>query len=115
MRAIRLASPSTDLFGIAAASVVARSHDLITVIRDGLHIFSSTSGAFPGFTAFQPLHSPRPPASAAGTSDALTSIIGLHIGRGTLVEVALPGFGAALSHNVDAQEFVNALWSRLRR
>ena len=106
---------STDLFGIAAASVVARSHDLITVIRDGLHIFSSTSGAFPGFTAFQPLHSPRPPASAAGTSDALTSIIGLHIGRGTLVEVALPGFGAALSHNVDAQEFVNALWSRLRR
>lgn len=106
---------ATDLFGIEAASVVARSQDLITVIRDGLHIFTATSGAFPGFTSFQPIHAPRPPASAAGTSNALTSIIGLHVGRGTLVEIALPGFGAAVAHNVDAQEFLGSLWGRLRR
>jgi hypothetical protein len=105
---------STDLFGVAAASL-ARSHDLITVIRDDLHIFASTSGAFPGFTVFQPLHAPRPPASAAGTSNATTSIIGFHAGKGTVVEVALPGFGTALTHNVDAQEFVGSLWSLLRR
>jgi hypothetical protein len=106
---------STDLFGIAAASVVVRSHDLITVIRDNLHIFAATSGAFPGFTTFQPLHSPHPPASAAGTSNSLTSIIGVHVGRGTLVEIALPGFGGAVAHNVDAQEFLGTLWGRLRR
>ncbi len=106
---------STDLFGIAAASIVARSHDLITVIRDDLHIFSATSGAFPGFTMFQPLHAPHPPPSAAGTSNSLTSIIGVHVGRGTLVEIALPGFGAAVAHNVDAQEFLGTLWGRLRR
>lgn len=105
---------STDLFGVAAADL-ARSHDLITVIRDGLHIFSSTSGAFPGFNTFQPLHAPHPPASAAGTSDATTSIIGIRVGRGTVVEVGLPGFGAALANNVDAQEFLGSLWSRLRR
>ena len=101
---------STDLFGVAAASIVARSHDLITVIRDDLHIFTATSGAFPGFTMFQPLHAPHPPASAAGTSNSLTSIIGMHVGRGTLVEIALPGFGAAVAHNVDAQEFLGTLW-----
>ena len=106
---------STDLFGVAAASIVARSHDLITVIRDDLHIFTATSGAFPGFTMFQPLHAPHPPASAAGTSNSLTSIIGVHVGRGTLVEIALPGFGAAVAHNVDAQEFLGTLWGRLRR
>ena len=106
---------STDLFGIAAASVVVRSHDLITVIRDDLHIFTATSGAFPGFSTFQPLHSPHPPASAAGTSNSLTSVIGVHFGRGTVVEIALPGFGAAAAHNVDAQEFLGTLWGRLRR
>ncbi len=105
---------STDLFGVAAAAL-ARSHDLITVIRDDLHIFTATSGAFPGFTSFQPLHAPRPPASAAGTSNATTSIIGVHVGRGTLVEVALPGFGAAVASNVDAQEFLGSLWTFLRR
>jgi hypothetical protein len=105
---------STDLFGVAAASL-ARSHDLITVIRDNLHIFATTSGAFPGFTTFQPLHAPRPPASAAGTSSATTSIIGVPVGRGTLVEVALPGFGTAVTRNVDAQEFLGSLWTFLRR
>lgn len=106
---------STDVFGVAAASTVARSQDLITVIRDDLHIFSGTSGAFPGFTMFQPLHAPHPPASAAGTSTTTTSVIGLRVGRGTLVEVALPGFGAAVAHNVDAQAFLGSLWGLLRR
>jgi hypothetical protein len=114
------APASTDLFGVRPGPLVSHSHDLITVIDDGLGIFSTTSGAFPGFSSFQPLHPPRAAVaaggtSAAGTSDQTTSIIGFPLGRGTVVEIGLPGFGSALAGNVDAQELVGRLWTVLRR
>jgi hypothetical protein len=109
------APADTDLFGVRAGRLVIGNHDLITKIIDRLGIFSTTSGAFPGYSSFVVLQSPRPAMSSAGTSDQTTSIIGFGFGRGTVVEVGLAGFGSSLASNVDAQEFVGQLWGVLGR
>lgn len=113
---------ATDIFGARPGSVIPRSGGLILVLNDGLGIFTTTSQAFPGFKSFQPITPPdaaaSAPSSAAGTSDSNVSIVGFKVGRGTVVEVGLPGFGASLApsaHNVDAQELVRQLWTVLGR
>jgi hypothetical protein len=106
---------SADPLGAHPGAIVTRSTDLITVIRDGLGIFSGTSGAFPGYKSFQPFSVPAPAqiASGAGTSDTTPSIVGYKLGRGIVVNVGLVGFGSSLARNVDAQELVNRLWQVL--
>jgi hypothetical protein len=108
----------TDIFGARPGSLVTNNRDFILTIKDGLGIFATTSGAFSGFRTFQPfgdLPAPAGPiASAAGTSNQTPSIIGFPLGRGTVVEVGLPGFGMSLAGgNTDAQELVQRLWTVL--
>jgi hypothetical protein len=93
--------------------VVTGNRDLITVVTDRLGIFSTTSGAFPGYSSYAVLQPPQPALSSAGTSDQTLSIVGFGSGRGTVVEIGLPGFGTSVAGNVDAQEFVGRLWSVL--
>lgn len=112
------APAAADAFGARPGQVVSRSGDLIFVIQDQLGIFSSTSGALPGYREFQPfaaaVASPAQPiSSAAGTSSSTQSIIGFHFGRGIVVEIGLPGFGSSVARNVNAQELVGRLWSVL--
>lgn len=111
------ARASADAFGARPGPVVAHSSDLVTVIRDGLGIFSTTSGAFAGFTSFQPVTSVAPPAgriaSSAGTSDGTAGIVGFDLGHGIVVEIGLAGFGSSLAGNVDSQELVTRLWTVL--
>jgi hypothetical protein len=111
---------ATDVFGARPGALVTHSRDFILVIKDGLRIFSTTSGAFPGFNSFQPFGAVAAPAgpiaSAAGTSNSTASIIGFPLGRGTVVEIGLPGFATSLQHgNTDTQELVRRLWSVLSR
>jgi hypothetical protein len=104
-----------DIFGARPGPLVAQSRDLIIVTEDRLGIFSTTSGAFPGFSSFQPFVSVVSPggqvASAAGTSRSTSSIVGFPLGRGFVVEIGLPGFGASLARNTDTQELVARLWT----
>src|SRR5581483_7859722 len=97
--------------------LVTGNKDLITVVRDGLGIFASTSGAFSGYSSFEPL---TPPAGSHSVSEAAAatdgpSIAGYTLGRGSVVNIGLVGFGSSLGHNVDAQELVSKLWSVLGR
>ena len=88
------------------------------MIRDGLGIFSQTSGAFPGFHNYQSIPavaSPGQVASEAGATTSAPSIVGYRLERGTVVDIGLIGFGSALAHNVDAQELTNSLWKMLSR
>lgn len=118
-RALHPTGPSTaDIFGLRPGPFVARSHDLILVLKDGLGIFSTTSSAFPGFDSFQPFVAVAAPAgqieSAAGTSGSTASIVGFPFGRGIVVEIGLSGFGAGVVHgNTNAQELVRRLWTVL--
>jgi hypothetical protein len=111
------AAAAADIFGAHPGAVVAHSTDLLTVIKDGLGIFSGTSGAFGGFGSYQPIASvsapAQPIASAAGAGSGGPAIAGFSLGRGIVVEIGLPGFGSSLAGNVDAQELVSRLWKVL--
>ncbi|MBV9917701.1 MAG: hypothetical protein JO153_14440 [Solirubrobacterales bacterium] len=102
-----------DIFAVRQGQLVTGSRDLIAVIRDRLGIFAGTSGAFPGFNSFQVLQPSRPPASAAGTSDQTTSVVGFRFGLGTVVEIGLVGFGTSLASDVDAQQLLGKIWRLL--
>lgn len=108
---------ATDPLGARPGPLVTHSSDLITVIRDSLHIFSATSGVFQGYAAFQPLRSVAAPAtvlSAAGTTSSTPAVVGYRLGKGLVVDVGLVAFGSSLAHNVDAKELVQAVWKLLR-
>ncbi len=111
------APASSDVFGARPGTVVINNTDLITVIEDGLRIFSGTSGAFQGYRSFEPIHvmAPGRLLSAAGTTNSTQAIVGYQLGRGTVVDVGLVGFGSSLAHNLDARELVSRLWTLLRR
>jgi len=107
----------TDAFDARFGQIVNGNTDLITVIRDGLGLFNSTSGAFSGYRAFQPI---MPPSGARSVSEAATStggpsIVGYSLGKGMVVDIGLIGFGSSVASNVDAQELVSRLWSVLGR
>ncbi len=106
---------ATDALGARPASALVHTSALITVITDGLGIFSGTSLAFPGFGSYEPIVPPSQPPSAAGPTTASLSIVGYHLGSGIVVEVGLAGFSSSLRRDVDAQEFVNRLWQVLGR
>jgi hypothetical protein len=104
----------TDAFGARPGTPVTGNRDLLTVISDGLHIFTGTSGAFSGVRTFQPI---TPAASelvsVAGTSTSTPGIIGFALGHGAVVDVGVAGFASALPHNADFQEFLARVWSLL--
>jgi len=108
---------AADAFGARAGPVVTGSSELITEAKDGLGIFSHTSGALAGFRDYQPIASVAPPAqpiaSAAGTSASTAAIAGYRLGGGTVVEVGLGGFGSSLAANIDSQELIGRLWAVL--
>jgi hypothetical protein len=110
------APAAADIFGVRPGAVLTNAHDLITVARDGLGIFSSTSGALAGYRSYEPL-APGPQAfsSAAGVGGRAATVAGFRLGRGTVVEIALGGFGSSLARNVDAQELIARLWQVLGR
>jgi hypothetical protein len=108
----------TDALGARPRPVVSRNSELIGVLTDGLGIFSTTSGVFTGFDSYQPfapLVSGEEIASEAGVSSSSPSIIGYRLGRGTVVDIGLPGFGSRLAHDVDAKELIDQVWTVLTR
>ena len=107
---------STDAFGARPAALVTGNSDLITVIRDGLGIFTNTSGAFSGYRSFEPITPPPShTVSEAATSTAGPSIVGYRLGKGLVVDIGLVGFGSSLARNVDAKELISRVWSVLSR
>jgi hypothetical protein len=115
-----VANPSTpsgtDALGAHLGHVTGTGGELITVISDQLGVLSTTSGVFAGFHTFQPITGIQPPGqvlSQAGTGPATSAIVAFSLGRGTVLDIGLPGFGSALAHDVDAKELWNRLWTVL--
>jgi hypothetical protein len=109
------AALATDPFGARHGALVPRTTALITMLDDGLGIFSSLP-AISGFDSYQPI---TPPAakrtSEAGVALGVPAVTGFTAGRGSVVEVGLAGFGSALARNVDAQGLLTNLWHLLSR
>jgi hypothetical protein len=109
------ASP-TDVFGARPGRLSLTRGALILVGKDGLRIFSGTSGAFRGYPSYQPFAGVTPPAtiaSEAGVTTTAPTIIGYRYGNGTVIYIGLPGFGSSLAHNFDAQQLIGRVWSVL--
>jgi hypothetical protein len=107
---------ATDALGARTGRLTGTAGQLIGVIDDQLGIFSTTSGVLAGFHAYQPITGVAPPGqilSQAGTTSGASAVLGYGLGRGTVVDIGLPGFGSALAHNVDAKELWNRLWTVL--
>jgi FlgD Ig-like domain len=107
---------SADALSARPGTLVTHNTDLITVIEDQLHIFSATSGAFQGYSSFEPIQvvPPGKLLSAAGNTNTTPSIVGYQLGRGDVIDIGLVGFGSSLAYNVDAKELVQTLWGLLR-
>ena len=91
---------------------------LLLVDRNGQHLFASRSEALSGFHRFQafgPVQAPAHLLTSVGVSPSAPAVIGYALGRGTVVDVGLPGFGSGLAHNVTAQGFVGRVWMQLLR
>jgi hypothetical protein len=124
-RAVTVSGPSAtnptgpspaDVFGARLGPVVHNSHDPLVVIRDGLGIFTSTSGLLTGFSSYQPIPSVAAAVlSEAGVSEAAPSIVGYRLGRGIVVEIGLPGFASRVSDDIDARQLMNGVWAVLSR
>jgi hypothetical protein len=105
-----------DIFGARPGALVSGSRDLVTVISDALRIFSGTSGAFTGVRNFQSIKPPGSEAvSVAGTSPQTPTIIGFGLGRGSVVEIGVSGFGSSLPRSVGFQELLARVWGLLSR
>jgi flagellar hook assembly protein FlgD len=109
---------AADIFGAHSGPLTATRGALILAGKDELKLFTGTSGAFRGFSSYQPFTSVTLPltiASAAGTTTSSSAIIGFRLGRGTVIEIGIPGFGAALARKFDAQQILSRIWTVLSR
>jgi hypothetical protein len=106
----------TDALAARPGALVTGSSGPIAEISDGLGIFTGTSGVLSGFHSYQPIGSVAPPAqvlSEAGVTGTAPSIVGYRLGRGTVVDIGLPGLGTRLAHDVAARQLVNRVWTVL--
>jgi hypothetical protein len=107
---------AVDLLGARPGQLVSRPSGLIGVVKDNLNLFG-TSGTFQGYSAYQSftVEVPGGASSAVGATTNAPVIVGYHLGRGTVVQIGLAGFGSSLRNNVDAQELIIRLWQVLAR
>ncbi|MBV9194771.1 MAG: hypothetical protein JO168_11560 [Solirubrobacterales bacterium] len=105
----------TDALSAQPGALVTHAADLIVVSQDRLGIFQGTSGALGGYRSYQPFTvvAPAQALSEAGATPTAPSIVGYRLGRGTVVDIGLPGFGASLAGNVDAHELLARIWKVL--
>lgn len=107
------AAASIDTLG-AKPGPLQRVNGLLAFTKDDLGIFSN-GGTFQGYSEYQPFTVPGGPSSEAGTTTNAPAIVGYHLGRGTVVQIGLVGFGSSLRTNVDAQTLILRLWQVLKR
>lgn len=104
-----------DPFGARHGALVARTSAQILVLPGRLGVFGGLP-AISGFSSYQPIYPPSGvPAAGFGIATGVPAVTGFRIGHGTVVEIGLPGFGASLAGNLDAQQLLATLWGLLAR
>jgi hypothetical protein len=100
---------AVDPFGARPGAVTGADGQLVGEIEDGLGIFRGTAGLFAGFPSYEPVTPPpdATPLSEAGVSSSQPSIVGFGLGRGIVVEIALPGFGSRLVRDASIRQLLD--------
>jgi hypothetical protein len=107
-----------DPFGARRGPVTPTGGELISATGDDFALFSN-AGEFSGFNQYQPVAPPARAAhgaiSVAGIGSGAPAIVAFRYGRGTVIEVGLPGLAASLANNADAQQLLANAWQILSR
>jgi hypothetical protein len=97
-----------DWLGARPGRPVSLAGARLAVMRDDLRLFRGAAARLGGFASMQPFTAPAPVLSAAGTSPGGEAVVAYRLGRGTVVDVGLVGFGSALARNRAAQALLSA-------
>jgi hypothetical protein len=112
IRGSRALDPSpparVDSLGARPGRPVSARGARLTVARDDLGLFRGAAAKLGGFTSVQPFTAPAPVLSAAGTGPGQDAAVAYRLGRGTVIDVGLVGFGSALGRNRGAQALLSA-------
>jgi hypothetical protein len=106
---------AVDPFGVRHGTVSPAGGQIISSLTtDHLGIFSTAAALqFPSYQVLSP--PPGTVLSAGGVADSAVSILGFHLGAGTVVEAGLPAFGSSLSADVDSGELLSRVYQSVLR
>lgn len=108
---------SADMLGAHVGAVAPTRGALILAGRDQLHLFAGSSGTlrYPAYQSFPGLSGSLQLASEAGVSPTSPAVIGYRLGRGTVLDIGLPGFALSLGSNFDGQQLLTGAYRVLVR
>ena len=114
-RALNPTAPSAaDALGARVGGLAAKTAAPVTVTGDGLGLFAGVSAPLAGFRTYQPVLSVAAPSrvqSSAGPSSASPAIVGYVLRGGIVIDLGVPGFGAALPSDAGAQQLIDQIWT----
>jgi len=115
-RALDPTAPSrVDALGAKIGALAAKAAPVpVTVTSDGLGLFTGVAAPLAGFPSYQPVLSVAPPGrveSSAAPSGGSPAIVGYGLGGGIVVDLSVPGFGAALSSDASARQLIDQIWT----
>jgi FlgD Ig-like domain len=114
-RALDPTAPSAvDALGARVGGLAAKTVAPVTVTSDGLGLFAGVSAPLAGFLTYQPVLSVVAPGrvqSSAGPSGGRPAIVGYGLGGGIVIDLGVPGFGAALPRDAGAQQLIDQMWT----
>ena len=114
-RALDPTAPSAvDALGARVGGLAAKTVAPVTVTSDGLGLFDGVSAPLAGFLTYQPVLSVSAPGhvqSSAGPSGGSPAIVGYGLGGGIVIDLGVPGFGAALPSDAGAQQLIDQMWT----
>ena len=109
---------AADALGARAGALAGKTAAPVTVTTDGLGLFTTVPAPLSGFRTYQPVLSVAAPGrvqSSAAPSGAAPAIVGFSLGGGIVVDLGVPGFGAALPTDTGAQQLIDQIWAVVSR
>jgi hypothetical protein len=97
------AARTVDALGATRGTPVDHNQAPLIATVDQLGIFQNSLPAYPSYQPLPSVTSPSQILAAAGAKPNQPSIIGYDLGRGTVFQVAVVGFGASLSRSAAAR------------
>ena len=115
-RALNPTPPSAaDALGARVGGLASKTAAPVTVTNDGLGLFTGVAAPLAGFRAYQPVLSVAAPgrvqSSAGPSAGAAAAIVGYVLRTGIVVDLGVPGFGAALPRDAGAQQLIDRIWT----
>jgi hypothetical protein len=113
-RALNPTAPSAaDALGAHIGALAPKTPAPVSVTSDGLGLFTGVSAPLAGFRLYQPVVAVAAPGrvkSSAAPAGGSPAIVGYGLGGGIVIDLGVPGFGAALSGDADARQLIDQIW-----